>query len=232
MCAETASPAHNLFRALALRGESAVMSGARARDCHAHTHTLSLCADGGMYKTKELARSESSIPDERMLWRYEARSLRLMEMFDEADAAIQKRPLPHTSRIPADFDFNKAIDQACHRSCSELYTAYDRCMGKKKGDFQKCTGWYMPSPSYLPWYALPFGLYEGFASSWNHLALLPASTVVAIFLFGIEELAVQLEGTSPHISPHLPTSPRISLCCPARRVPTLRLQLWASCLPS
>ena len=103
-----------------------------------------------MYKTKELARSESSIPDEMMLWRYEARSLRLMEMFDEADAAIQKRPLPHTSRIPADFDFNKAIDQACHRSCSELYTAYDRCMGKKKGDFQKCTGWYMPSPSYLP----------------------------------------------------------------------------------
>jgi len=40
---------------------------------------------------------------------------------------------------------------------------------------------------------LPLGLWEGFGSSWNHLALLPAATVVSIFLFGIEELAVQLE---------------------------------------
>ena len=40
---------------------------------------------------------------------------------------------------------------------------------------------------------LPFGLYQSFANSWNHVALLPAATVLAIFLFGIEELAVQLE---------------------------------------
>ena len=33
---------------------------------------------------------------------------------------------------------------------------------------------------------LPLGLYESFAGSWNHLALLPAATLVSIFLFGIE----------------------------------------------
>ena len=40
---------------------------------------------------------------------------------------------------------------------------------------------------------LPIGLYEQFGASWNHVALVPAATIVAIFLFGIEELAVQLE---------------------------------------
>ena len=40
---------------------------------------------------------------------------------------------------------------------------------------------------------LPLGLWDQFSNSWNHLALLPAATIVAIFLFGIEELAVQLE---------------------------------------
>ena len=36
---------------------------------------------------------------------------------------------------------------------------------------------------------LPLGLWEAFSASWNHLALLPASFIVSIFLFGIEELA-------------------------------------------
>lgn len=40
---------------------------------------------------------------------------------------------------------------------------------------------------------LPLALWEPFGSSWNHLAVVPASTLVAIFFFGIEELAVQLE---------------------------------------
>ena len=40
---------------------------------------------------------------------------------------------------------------------------------------------------------LPLGLWDGFSASWNHLGLLPAAILVAIFLFGIEELAVQLE---------------------------------------
>jgi putative membrane protein len=44
---------------------------------------------------------------------------------------------------------------------------------------------------------LPIGLWESFNDSWNHLALLPAATIVAIFLFGIEELAVQLEECAP-----------------------------------
>ena len=40
---------------------------------------------------------------------------------------------------------------------------------------------------------LPLALWEPFATSWNHLAVVPAATLVAIFFFGIEELAVQLE---------------------------------------
>ena len=40
---------------------------------------------------------------------------------------------------------------------------------------------------------LPFALWEPFGSSWNHVAVVPATTLMAIFFFGIEELAVQLE---------------------------------------
>jgi ion channel-forming bestrophin family protein len=44
------------------------------------------------------------------------------------------------------------------------------------------------------WLALlPFALYDPFASSWNHLAMIPATAVISVFLFGIEELATQLE---------------------------------------
>ena len=39
---------------------------------------------------------------------------------------------------------------------------------------------------------VPLALYEPFAEDWNHIALVPASALMAIFLFGIEELAVQL----------------------------------------
>ena len=40
---------------------------------------------------------------------------------------------------------------------------------------------------------LPFALWSQFEASWNHVALIPASAVLAIFLFGIDELAVTLE---------------------------------------
>ena len=44
------------------------------------------------------------------------------------------------------------------------------------------------------WLALlPFALYDPFASSWNHLGMIPATAVLSVFLFGIEELATQLE---------------------------------------
>ena len=42
-------------------------------------------------------------------------------------------------------------------------------------------------------FLLPFGLYDSFASSWNHIALIPAMSVVSIMLFGIEEIGTQLE---------------------------------------
>jgi len=40
---------------------------------------------------------------------------------------------------------------------------------------------------------LPFALYEPFANSWNHAVMIPASAFIAVCLFGIEELATQLE---------------------------------------
>ena len=44
------------------------------------------------------------------------------------------------------------------------------------------------------WLALlPFALYDPFASSWNHLGMIPATAVLSVFLFGFEELATQLE---------------------------------------
>jgi len=40
---------------------------------------------------------------------------------------------------------------------------------------------------------LPFGLYDSFNSTYNHLGMIPCAAILAIFLFGIEELAFQLE---------------------------------------
>ena len=40
---------------------------------------------------------------------------------------------------------------------------------------------------------LPFALYEPFSGSWNHMAMIPSVALTSVFLFGIEELATQLE---------------------------------------
>mmetsp|Transcript_23414 Transcript_23414/g.50788 ORF Transcript_23414/g.50788 Transcript_23414/m.50788 type:complete len:425 (-) Transcript_23414:142-1416(-) len=40
---------------------------------------------------------------------------------------------------------------------------------------------------------LPFALYEPFGSTYNHFGMIPCAAVLSIFLFGIEELAIQLE---------------------------------------
>eukprot|EP00578_Thalassiosira_sp_NH16_P006524 CAMPEP_0181104038 /NCGR_PEP_ID=MMETSP1071-20121207/15204_1 /TAXON_ID=35127 /ORGANISM="Thalassiosira sp., Strain NH16" /LENGTH=434 /DNA_ID=CAMNT_0023187189 /DNA_START=86 /DNA_END=1390 /DNA_ORIENTATION=+ len=40
---------------------------------------------------------------------------------------------------------------------------------------------------------LPFALYEPFANSWNHAVMIPATAFISVCLFGIEELATQLE---------------------------------------
>ena len=42
-------------------------------------------------------------------------------------------------------------------------------------------------------FLLPFGTYDAFGNSWNHLALIPATTVISTMLFGIEEIGTQLE---------------------------------------
>ena len=44
------------------------------------------------------------------------------------------------------------------------------------------------------WLSLvPFALYDSFGNSWNHFAMIPATAMLSFFLFGIEELATQME---------------------------------------
>jgi ion channel-forming bestrophin family protein len=40
---------------------------------------------------------------------------------------------------------------------------------------------------------LPFALYEPLKPTWNHIGMIPVTVVLSTFLFGIEELATQLE---------------------------------------
>jgi predicted membrane chloride channel (bestrophin family) len=40
---------------------------------------------------------------------------------------------------------------------------------------------------------VPFALWEPLKGSWNHINLIPATLFLSVFLFGIEELATQLE---------------------------------------
>ena len=40
---------------------------------------------------------------------------------------------------------------------------------------------------------LPFGLYDSFATSWNHITMIPATVIISTMLFGIEEIGTQLE---------------------------------------
>jgi len=40
---------------------------------------------------------------------------------------------------------------------------------------------------------LPFALFDPFGNTWNHLGMIPATAVISVFLFGIEELATQME---------------------------------------
>ena len=40
---------------------------------------------------------------------------------------------------------------------------------------------------------LPFALWEPLGNSWNHIDMIPITSVLSLFLFGIEELATQLE---------------------------------------
>ena len=40
---------------------------------------------------------------------------------------------------------------------------------------------------------MPFAFYDVFASSWNHIGMIPAICIICFLFFGIEEIAVSLE---------------------------------------
>lgn len=41
--------------------------------------------------------------------------------------------------------------------------------------------------------SMPLALYDSFGGTWNHIGMIPATAMLSVFLFGIEELATQLE---------------------------------------
>ena len=48
---------------------------------------------------------------------------------------------------------------------------------------------------------LPLALYGPFSSSWNHAMMIPATAFISVMLFGIEELATQLEVRAQNVIP-------------------------------
>mmetsp|Transcript_28016 Transcript_28016/g.60026 ORF Transcript_28016/g.60026 Transcript_28016/m.60026 type:complete len:447 (+) Transcript_28016:552-1892(+) len=40
---------------------------------------------------------------------------------------------------------------------------------------------------------MPFALYKPFDATWNHVGMIPSTAMISLFLFGIEELATQME---------------------------------------
>ena len=42
-------------------------------------------------------------------------------------------------------------------------------------------------------FLLPFALYKPFEGTWNHIGMIPATAILSLFLYGIDELATQLE---------------------------------------
>lgn len=59
---------------------------------------------------------------------------------------------------------------------------------------------------------LPFCLWEPFNSTWNHIGMIPASLFISFFLFGIEELAMQVEEPFSILPLHVMTN-NIGLSC-------------------
>eukprot|EP00310_Coccolithus_braarudii_P017073 CAMPEP_0183335258 /NCGR_PEP_ID=MMETSP0164_2-20130417/3618_1 /TAXON_ID=221442 /ORGANISM="Coccolithus pelagicus ssp braarudi, Strain PLY182g" /LENGTH=192 /DNA_ID=CAMNT_0025504595 /DNA_START=37 /DNA_END=615 /DNA_ORIENTATION=+ len=99
---------------------------------------------GGVFKPKAtMKRQLSALPDEMALWRLEARSKLLIEMFDEATEAIEARPEPHENRTIATqgIDLNVVVDQACHRQCDAPWKSYQTCMERLE-EHKACNGWY------------------------------------------------------------------------------------------
>lgn len=88
-------------------------------------------------------RQPSSTPDEMALWRTEARSLRLIELFEEAGESIKARPESCRVRLPDGLDFEDVIEKATHRACVTAWEAYTACKANRKGSHEKCNGWWL-----------------------------------------------------------------------------------------
>jgi predicted membrane chloride channel (bestrophin family) len=99
----------------------------------------------------------------------------------ELTSAVNALPMSYLRRIEVD----KSIVALCDAmgACERIFTSpvplvYTRHTARFLGF------WIL---------ALPLGLWSSFDYSWNHVALVPAAMAISFFLFGIEELAIQLE---------------------------------------
>jgi len=86
--------------------------------------------------------------DELKAWRTEARSLRLLELLDEAKTPMDERPEEHAVRVPDGIVFKEVIEKASHRHCVEMWDAYTKCKENRAKKFgkenthDKCKGWW------------------------------------------------------------------------------------------
>jgi predicted membrane chloride channel (bestrophin family) len=95
--------------------------------------------------------------------------------------AINALPLDYLRRMHIDQSVVELVDAL--GACERIYSSPVPLV------YTRHTARFVTSWMFL----LPFALWEPFESTWNHLGMVPSSVVIAFFLFGIEELAVQLE---------------------------------------
>ena len=130
---------------------------------------IEFCNDIQSFMTKDTAQSLIA-----------AQSKPIRAMYDLTNV-VNALPLPYLRRL----EFDKSIVRLCDALgvCDRIFSSpvplvYTRHTTRFLGF------WTL---------ALPLGLWDAFNSSWNHVEVIPASLLISFFLYGIEELATQLE---------------------------------------
>jgi predicted membrane chloride channel (bestrophin family) len=106
---------------------------------------------------------------------------RPMFMLNAMSAAVRKADIDPISRSRIDASISTLVDLtgACERVFkSPVPLVYTRHTSRFLATFLLF---------------LPFGIWPAMGDSWNHWATIPATTMIAFFLLGIEEIGIQIE---------------------------------------
>ena len=99
----------------------------------------------------------------------------------ELSCAVDDLPMDYLKRI----EIEKAVMELCNASgsCERIYSSPVPLL------YTQHTARFLA----LWLLFLPLGLYPEFSDAWNHVAMIPSALLISYFLFGIEELSIQLE---------------------------------------